>query len=226
MENNEAIVNSELQTTSHSEGQDWKQEFDYEKAYKALQPEYDRWNDEKYKLALELTKANKWSLLSMSTKVQNKVIKELYWLNNIEELKLIHWDNFFTRKNDEEEEKTDNEKLLQEIKLIKYNQTKNEIDSEIENLKKENKELFLEWWAEDKLREELKYLSDNLPIKERIKRAAKIALMPNVDNTTAAYLKVIWTSWNFVNGWNNNEKQITEVSKQISDIFWRYKNNK
>lgn len=223
MENNEAIVNSELQTTSHSEGQDWKQEFDYEKAYKALQPEYDRWNDEKYKLALELAKSNKESLLTMSSKTQNKVIKELYWLNNIEELKLIHWENFFTRKNNEDEEKTDNEKLLQEIKLIKYNQAKNEIDSEIENLKKENKELFLEWWAEDKLREELRYLSDNLPIKERVKRAAKIALMPNVDNTTAAYLKVIWTSWNFVNGWNNNEKQITEVSKQISDIFWRYK---
>lgn len=50
-----------------------------------------------------------------------------------------------------------------------------------------NPHLFTEDGAEQKLRDELVNISTNLPIKERIKRSAQIALAPVADPSNVAF---------------------------------------
>ena len=77
MENNEAIVTGELQIKdeNHSENGQGNEQFDYEKWYKALQPEFDKRNEQLYDTAIKLVKKDKKELLSLDKKIQSKVVK-------------------------------------------------------------------------------------------------------------------------------------------------------
>jgi hypothetical protein len=62
-----------------------------EEDYKSLQAEYTRANQEKINLAVKLANIDKKSIIEIGDKkLQDKVIKEIYGLNNIDEVKLIH----------------------------------------------------------------------------------------------------------------------------------------
>lgn len=73
------------------------------------------------------------------------------------------------------------------MRLLKYQQEVTQIDNAIAEYKMSNPQMFTEDGAEEKLREELKYISDKLPIKERIRRSAQIALAPVVDPSSVAF---------------------------------------
>lgn len=70
---------------------------------------------------------------------------------------------------------------------MKYNSSKSEVENAIKDYKLTNPQYFVDPTAEDKLREELKFISGELPIGERIKKASHIALSPSYDPTASAY---------------------------------------
>lgn len=223
-----------LQQTSEEEllknqtSQNWEQvDKKYsEEEYKNLQSAFTKANQDKINTYIKLAEKDKKEIILIEDKkLQNKVIKELYWLDNIEELKLIHWDNFFEdKKKDWDDDISDIERLNKELKLLKYNQTKGELEKAIIDYKKENAVIFTDNTAEDKLREELKYISSELPISERISRASKIAFWTN--HIKKWYMELQWTDWGYVSNITTDEKQITEVSKEIWNIFSKYRKNK
>lgn len=150
--------------------------------------------EQNIKTNVRLAKSSPEEILTMEPKLQNKVISELYWYNNLEELKLIQWEEFW--KSGEEQEMSDYDALAQKVKLLDYQNKKSEIGRALEDYQKDNKEIFSD--NEDalsKIESELAYISETLPAKERVERAAKILYWNNyVDKTTSTYLSMQDTS--------------------------------
>ncbi len=146
--------------------------------------------EQNIKTNVKLAQSSPEEILNMEPKLQNKVIGEIYGYNNLEELKLIQWDEFWKGK--EEQEMTDVETLSQKIKILDYQNKKSELTRAMEDYQKDNKEIFSD--NEDalsKIESELAYISDTLPAKERVERAGKILFWDNyVDNTTSTYLSM------------------------------------
>lgn len=207
--------NEELLNWESNEGQSQKTEVIKEEDYKNLQSSYTRANQERIELAVKLAEKDKSSILDIKDrKLQEKVIKEIYNLNNIEEVKVIHWDKFYEERSNDYNEDDDKMSMLEkELKLLKYSQTKWELESSINEYKKSNPLMFEDEWAEDKLKEELSYISDSLPIKERVRRAASIVFWNNNSPVDKAYLD-LKEKWAYIKG---DEKETNETKTKNSD---------
>lgn len=182
-----------IETSQTIEGTQWEQtpKTIPEDDYKSLQAEYTRSNQELINSKIELAKVNPKSILDIKdTKLQSKVIKEIYGLNNINEVKVIYWDNFFEAKNDEDLDEV--EKLRKKVALLEYNSEAGKIDQSIKEFKKLNASIFSDKPnAEEKLRETFSLISNSLPVDERLEMAAKIAFWVNyIDKTTQAYIEM------------------------------------
>lgn len=196
-----------------------------EEDYKSLQAEFTRTKQSTIDLAIKLANKDKQSILEISDKkLQDKVVKEIYWLNNIEEVKLIHWDTFYKERENEEDENEDKlSKLERELKLMKYNTSKSEIEKAIEDYRKENKILFEASDSEEKLREELKYISSEISAEDRVKRAGKIVFGISNNPTDTAYLKLMETQKAFIQWLEWKTETNTNIKDEISSIFNRRK---
>ena len=216
--------NEELLNNENSENSEQAQpEVIREDDYKNLQSSYTKANQERIELATRLAEKDKSYILDIKDrKLQDKVIKEIYWLNNLEEVKVIHWDKFYETRddyNDDDEDRT--AKLEKELKILKYTQTKWEIESAILEYKKENKILFEDSEVEDKLREELTYISDKLPHKERVKRAASIIFWFKNNPVDNAYAE-LKEKWAYIK-WDDkssNNKTKTKLEETVDNAFW------
>lgn len=195
-----------------------------EERYKNLQAEYTKVRQWEIALAVKLANKDKKSILEIEDKkLQEKVIKEIYGLNNLEEVKLIHWDTFYKT----DEEKGDDEwdkysSLEKEFKLMKFHQQKSEIEAAVEAIKKEQPLLFENKANEEKLIEELKYISTELPAAERVKRATSV-LMSHLSPTDLWYLMMkekggLYVKWND----KKDEEEASDTKKEVSAIFGRY----
>lgn len=183
----------------------------------ALQAEYTRTRQALIEVSVEQAKANPTYLNSIKdTKLQNSVVKQLYGFDTYDQAVAVLGQDFNAAPNDDgngDEDRT--LKLEREIKLMKYNSSKSEVENAIKDYKLTNPQYFVDPTAEDKLREELKFISGELPIGERIKRASHIALSPSYDPTASAYQ--ILNSWSMVNGGNvtlNDNRSEKEVDTQ------------
>lgn len=221
MENNEAIVN-ELQdkNENHSTEGQGENNFDYEKSYKALQPEFDRRNEELYNTAIKLVKKDKKELLSLDKKTQSKVVKELWGLSSIEELKVIYGDDVLEDEEwKKQTSKNNDDDLLKEIKLLKYNQAQSELKTIVNDIKKERK---LTDEQVEKVLSEVNNLSTSLALADRVDRAIKI-VVPNIDINTAWYMSTIETTWNYVQWKDKKEVVKSALESELWSIFGKYK---
>ena len=80
------------------------------------------------------------------------------------------------------------EKIKRELNFIKYKSTKGELESAISSFKSENKQLFEDKEAEDKLRSAMEFLSKDIPNEERVRIASTIAF-GTVGNPTSEAFK-------------------------------------
>ena len=119
-------------------------------------------------------------------KLQNAVVKQLYNFETYEQAVAV-LGNDFNAVNDGNGDEDRTEKLERELKLIKYNASKSEVENAIKDFKLTNPNLFLAQDAEDKLRAELQFISGELPANERIRKASSIALQIQIDPKSAAY---------------------------------------
>ena len=219
MENKQQTANAELQNNWASGNWQAQQSVNADD-YKSLQSEFTKTRQAQIDLAVKLASTDKKSILELDKDLQDKVIKKIYWLDNLEELKLIHWDSFYKAKdNSDEDEEDELTRIKKELELIKYNQNKSSLEWAIEQFKKDNKDIFNNEDAESKLRNELKYISTELNPNERINRAFRIAF--GINPTDAAYLAMKET---VTKGWNSNSQQSNWASKssvedEIKAIF-------
>lgn len=192
-----------------------------EEDYKNLQSFSTRANQERIDLAIKLANKDKKSILEITDKkLQNKVVKEIYNLDNIEEVKLIHWANFYEEREDEDEDElSELDKMKRELSLLKYSQSKSEIEGAIEKYKEDNKDLFKDEEQEIKFRDELKYISSDLPTKERINRASKIVF--GINATDAAYIALQRQVTSLGNPQEDWKVSKTKIEDEIKQIFKR-----
>ena len=80
--------------------------------------------------------------------------------------------------------------LKKEVKILKYQRGRDEMNRAMESFKASNSKLFENGDTLEKLEKELEYVSDALPAKERIERASKIAFGNIVSSTDSAYLSM------------------------------------
>lgn len=96
-------------------------------------------------------------------------------------------ENFYESQEDENIDKTT--KLEREVRLLKFKSETSELDSAIEAYVAQNKNVIASAADEVKLRDELKYISNELPVKERIRRASAIAF-GSLPNTNSVYKQI------------------------------------
>lgn len=215
MENKQQASNEELpKTQTPEEGQ----VVIGEEEYKNLQSFATTVRQNEIALAIKLVTKDKDELLNISDKkLQNKVIKELYWYDNLEELQAIEW-----FEKEKEEDKVDNDELIsvkQEVKILKYKAEKQEVDMAIKKYLTENNVNDEE--VIDKIKEELKYISSSLDINERVKRAWKIVVQQNNLSMLSLQDKVVLWNWNIK---KVEEKKNNEVDEIFSEILKSQKN--
>ena len=161
-----------------------------EEDYKNLQAFATRTRQFAIRTAIDAVEANPQYISSIEDKsVQDAVVKHKYGFDNYEQLIAVMWDNFSQSNSNDWGNGDENipTKLEKEVRLLKYQQEVTQIDNAIAEYKMSNPQMFAEEDAEQKLREELKFISDKLPIKERIRRSAQIALAPVVDPSSVAF---------------------------------------
>lgn len=184
--------------------------------YKSLQSEFTRSRQSLIEATTLLAKNDPTYLSTIKdTKLQNTVVKDLYGFETYSQAVAVLWSDFNTVK-DGNEWADDIQRLEREIKLLKYNEQRGTVENELRNYKLANPHYFTNEGSEDKLRAELQYISWELPIAERIKRASAIAFIPPVDPTTQAYQALnSWVGWNGWNGKINSVVNDSEKQKQI-----------
>lgn len=161
-----------------------------EEDYKSLQAFATRTRQFAIKTAIDAVEANPNYIASIDDKsIQDAVVKHKYGFDNYAQLVAVMWENFSQSNsqdggNDDENAPT---KLEKEVRLLKYQQEVTQIDNAINEYKMSNPHMFTEEGAEQKLRDELVNISTNLPVKERIRRSAQIALVPTVDPSNVAF---------------------------------------
>lgn len=217
------------QAASTQEGQAANTATINEEDYKSLQSEFTKTRQREIDMAIKLVSKDKKELLAIQDKkLQEKVIKEVYGLANLEEVKLIHGNQFWEDGNNNTNDYDNDDNISQirkELDLMKYRSEKDTIEKEINSFKKENAILFDTEDAEDRLRDELKYISKELPAEERIKRASKAAFGILKNPNDAAFIKLIQSQGVFVGGDRNDgatkTKTQSDAEAAFKSVFWK-----
>lgn len=169
------------------------------------------YSEEDYKNAQAFgTKARQWELKALTKLVQQNpselkniedkkalktILESEFNVSSLDELEIINpnvfkWDNENDNNEDFDDEDDRYSKLEKKIKLMEYKETKGAVQDAINSVKANNS-LVVETIPnfEDKLEEEMKYISSDLSPKERVNRAFKI-LTNSSESSFEAYLSM------------------------------------
>ena len=213
---NEDLHKEDIQTP---EGQPEDNKPENEEMVK-LRNEFTQARQREINASIKLAERDKSSILDLDPETQKKVVKHIYWYNSIEEVKHILWDKFYEHKESEVDEEEDRYASLEKrLKLNEYQQGQKELDREIEGIKTKNPLAFENPEVEQKIRDELKYISADLPLEDRVKRAASL-VVGNTDD--------LWRRLKSEGSFSPAKKQGTEENEakessksEINDIFGR-----
>lgn len=213
------VPNEEIQPNDVNplDGQSQVQDVVPLEQYKALQSTYTANRQYMIDMAIESAKANPNSITNIKDeKLQSTVVKQLYGVDNYSQLVAIYWDNFASKENEDDD--NDSHKILErEVKILKFNAEKSEVENALREFKSSNPQYFTSTQNEDKLRDELRFISGELPAIDRIRRAAAIAFTPPTDPTALAYQVLNnsnTVSWGWAQVAKDNAKE-SEKQKQI-----------
>ena len=149
-----------------------------EEEYKNLQASWTKANQSLISTSKKLVEKDPKELLWMDAQIQNKVIKDVYGYDNIEELKIMLPDIFEKNDDDLNDGYDNGDALLQmkiEQELLKMKLNKKDVNDEIEKYTSSNSNIASSIPNfDEKVREELKYISSELPTKQRVERATKL----------------------------------------------------
>lgn len=175
--------------------------------YVNLQSDYTKKSQALIEISLERGRENPKSIVDIKdTKLQNKVISELYGLNSISELKAIYGEEFYKQK--DESDMDDLERMKREISILKHTSESSKLENAIKELKSSNKDLFSSADADDKLREALTLLSTTINPDERVRLASKLVFGNIVNPTSVGYQALQSAN---VSGWNSSSADNTKT---------------
>lgn len=165
-----------------------KDEANFEKRFKDTQASYTKANEEKINLAKELARINPKAILNMDAKTQAKVIKDEFGYDDLDTLKIMKPDVFEDKPDGDDADDDDNTKLRREVELLKMQSNKSAVEWAISDFITSHKEVTSAIPDfEKKINDELKYISSELPAKERVSRATKL-ISSNNDINIEAFL--------------------------------------
>jgi len=183
-----------------------------------LRNEFTQARQREINASIKLAEKDKSSILDLDVETQKKVVKHIYWYNSIEEVKAVLGDDFYKEREEAGDQEEDRiASLEQRLKLSEYQQWVKELDREIESIKAKNPLAFENPEVEQKIRDEVKYISSSLSLDERVKRAASLVVW-NTDD--------LWRSlkqtWNYTPAKKESkEEKNTKTSDEIGEIFGR-----
>lgn len=162
--------------------------------YRNLQAFSTKNSQEKIEFAKKLVQKDPKELLTITdTKLQAKIIKDLYSYDNLDELKIMLPELFEDKNSDGNDGGDDDRvsKLEKEHQLMKFKLEKEALASELEKAKLANPLLGKAIPNFDELvKEEMKYISSELPLSERVKKAIKmISTSPSLEVETMLALQ-------------------------------------
>ncbi len=182
-------------------------------SYRSLESEYTKSRQNFIEMAVIAASSSPESILKIpDKKVQDAVVKRIYGYESLAQLQSIEWNDFYKDKSGDDISEI--EKLSKEVKILRHTSESKELDNAIERYKMDNKDLFNASNAEELIRNELKYISTELPHAERVKRAAFNALGSQYDPTSLAY-KAIATASAIRDSANNNNSDTSKTKTQI-----------
>ena len=180
----EADLNKEEIQKKQSQSQDgqWDEPKTYsEEDYKNAQSFGTKARQDLISMTEKLVKANPKELENIDdTKLQQKVIENLYGANSLEELKIISPEIFEEKSWSDEEDADELTKLQRKVQLMEYKNNQWALKGAIENIKITNKDLvdtipdF-----EQKMEDEMKLFSSDISIKDKADRALKLIAWAN-----------------------------------------------
>lgn len=149
---------------------------------KELQAEYTRTRQSLIEMTAELVEANPRKLESIEdSKLRNSVVKKLYGVDSLAELKAIHGEKYWESGDNLD----DVEKLRRDFNKLKFVTTREKEEMAFEAYKSANPTLFKEQDAVEKLQKAMEMISKDIPANERIKAASAIAFGTANTNATA-----------------------------------------
>ena len=210
----------------NTEWWNWEQkekEFVTISEYKNLQAFWTKANQSLISTSKKLVEKDPKELLWMDAQIQNKVIKDVYWYDNIEELKIMLPD-IFEDKDDDWNDGYDNGDALMQMKreqeLLKMKLNKKDVNDEIEKYTSANSNVVSSIPNfDEKIRDELKYISSELPTKERVERATKLVVWSS-DVNVEAYLQLQWKNNIKSSGQKLTDDYITDAQNKLRAQLW------
>jgi len=191
--------------------------------YKNLQAFWTKANQWLINVSKKLAEKDPKELLAMDAQIQNKVIKDLYGYDNVEELKIMLPD-VFKEKDDDWYDSWNNEDALEIMKreqnLLKMKLNKKEVNDEIEKFTIVNSSVASSIPNFDtKVSDELKYISNELPVKERVDRAIKL-VSGNSDLSVEAYLNLQWKTNVKSSSQTLTDDYVLDAQNKLRASFW------
>jgi hypothetical protein len=108
-------------------------------------------------------------------KVQNAVVKEVYGLDTLAQVKEVYGDSFHDKKDGNDDGEDEISSIKKEFKLLKVKTEADAVKNAINALKASNPNLLKSEQDEETLRREMSLISASLPPEERVKKAARLA---------------------------------------------------
>lgn len=151
--------------------------------------------------------------------VRNKVLQNKWWVDNLEELKVMFPDYNKKDNDDDWEELSKLEKIERELSFMKYKASKDQTEDSIKNIEVLHKDIVDQIPDfKTKMKDELKYISNDITPSERVEKAFKLisGWMGNSANTYAA---LQWVTLNKI------PKDVTDVDDdQVNNIITHKQN--
>lgn len=160
----------------------------WEGRFKDTQSAFTKAQTEKYEFATLAVNTDPKNILKITDeKVSKKILNEKWGVDNIEELNMLFPDALKDKKTPDEDFEEDKfEKLEREMKLWKYKETKTKTDEAIAQSIKSNENLAKAIPdIEDRLKEEIKNISQELPAQERVAKAMSIVINSDTQEANA-----------------------------------------
>ena len=173
---------------------DWNGE-EFEQRYKDTQASFTKARQQEIELAKILVEQNPANIDKITNEVvKNKILQEKYWVDNMEELKVMFPDYAKSQTDEGEDEATEIEKLQREMKLMKFQTWKTKTKEALENIALLNKEVVSTIPEfEERMKEELKYISESVEPSERVKKAFNL-VVGSTGNSADAYSIMQWVT--------------------------------
>jgi len=212
--------NSEFQENNQNSKEQADKKTYSEEEYVNLQAFWTKANQALIDISKKLAENDPKELLNMESKIQNKIIKEVWGYDNLDELRIMLPDVLEGKSTEKFDENNWVDKMEREYRLLKMKLEKKDIDDEIDKYISVNSKIVssIPNFTE-KIKEELKSISSSLPSKERVNKATKL-ISNSLDIDVETYLQLQWKTMVKPSEQKLDKKDMVTAQNQLRKSLW------